>query len=210
METLRIAGFAEKAFKNEGLRRVAAWLLLLTVAAVAPVVSAGPAKAGPYLDFATALTANPPDGTAFRPDLEDELLRLANAYRAKQGKKALQAGADFVTAARAHAADMMMNNFVGHRASTGHSFQSRMEVFAGDITRYPSLAENAARDTKKTPVDAGKARALFQQWVDSRPHRKELVNRSYQFVSTGVIQRGNSIWAVQIFYAAPRQKGLFQ
>jgi hypothetical protein len=29
-------------------------------------------------------------------------------------------------------------------------------------------------------------------------------------VSTGVIQRGDSIWAVQIFWSPPRQKGIFQ
>ena len=105
---------------------------------------------------------------------------------------------------------MMIHNFMGHRASTGHDFDSRMRVFIDDITRFPGLAENAARDTQKTPVDAKKARALFAQWVKSRPHRKALLSRNYQFVSTGVIQRGNKIWAVQIFFAAPRQKGMFQ
>ena len=59
-------------------------------------------------------------------------------------------------------------------------------------------------------VDEAKARALFQQWVNSRAHRKVMLNRSFRFVSTGVIARGNSIWAVQIFFGAPRKKGLFQ
>lgn len=189
-------------------------LILLTLCLVVGTIAAGlpigPAIAGPYLDYATSLAQSPPDGSQYRPDLEDELLRLANAYRSKQGKRPLQAGDEFLVAARAHAADMMLHNFVGHRASTGQEFQSRMAVFAGDITRFPSVGENAARDTQKGEADAAKARRLFQQWVDSRSHRKNLLNRSFQFVSTGVIQRGNKIWAVQIFYAAPRAKGLFQ
>ena len=37
-----------------------------------------------------------------------------------------------------------------------------------------------------------------------------MVNRSFAFVSTGVIERGGDIWAVQIFFATPRAKGLFQ
>jgi hypothetical protein len=37
-----------------------------------------------------------------------------------------------------------------------------------------------------------------------------MVNRSFRFVSTGVIQRENKIWAVQIFFGTPRKKGLFQ
>ena len=55
-----------------------------------------------------------------------------------------------------------------------------------------------------------KTRALFQQWVESAPHRKNMVNRSFAFVSTGVIEKGGDIWAVQIFFATPRAKGLFQ
>jgi uncharacterized protein YkwD len=80
----------------------------------------------------------------------------------------------------------------------------------GDVTKFPSLGENAARDTQDTPVDDAKARAILQQWIKSRTHRKVMVNRSFRFVSTGVIQRENKIWAVQIFFGSPRKKGLFQ
>ncbi len=139
-----------------------------------------------------------------------ELFRLTNAYRAEEGKEALVADTAFRDAARAHAADMMLNNFMGHTASTGQGFSSRMAAVAGDVSRYPSIGENAARDTQKTPAGPAKARALFQQWVESRPHRKNLVNRSFRYVSTGVIQKGNRIWAVQIFFAEPRAQGLFQ
>ena len=41
-------------------------------------------------------------------------------------------------------------------------------------------------------------------------HRKNMVSRDYRFVSTGVIQKGDNIWAVQIFFGTPRKKGLFQ
>lgn len=188
--------------------------LTLIVAALALCVWGAalsvPAQAGRYGDYANGLNAHPPQGSRFRPDLEEWLLALANAYRAAEGKKPVAGAADFRSAARAHAADMMINGFMGHRSSTGQDFDSRMRVFVDDITRFPALAENAARDTQKTPVDARKAQALFTQWMKSRGHRKTLLNRSYQFVSTGVIQRGNSIWAVQIFYAAPREKGMFQ
>jgi uncharacterized protein YkwD len=90
------------------------------------------------------------------------------------------------------------------------SFEGRMAAFAGDVTKYPSIGENAARDTQDTPVDAAKAQALFRQWVKSSSHRRNMVSRDFRFVSTGVIQRGNKIWADQIFFGAPRAKGLFQ
>ena len=165
---------------------------------------------GRYLSFAQGLAANPPDGARYRPDLEARLAGLVSAYRVEQGKEPLTPDPAFETAARAHAADMMLNGFMGHSSSTGLSFQARMQAFVGDVTKYPSLGENAARDTQDTPVDEAKAAALFQQWVKSRTHRKVMVNRSFRFVSTGVIQRGNKIWAVQIFFGTPRNKGLFQ
>jgi uncharacterized protein YkwD len=169
-----------------------------------------PAVAGPYRDYAEGLAANPPKGSRFRPDLEATLAALASAYRVEEGKEPITPDDAFQTAARAHAADMMLNGFMGHTASTGQSFQGRLAAFVGDLTKYPSIGENAARDTQDTPVDEAKAQALFQQWVRSSVHRRVLVNRSFRFVSTGVIQRGNKIWAVQIFFGTPRKKGLFQ
>ncbi|MCA3554165.1 CAP domain-containing protein [Aestuariivirga sp.] len=173
-------------------------------------MGAGPALAGPYLDYAEGLASRPPEGSQYRPDLEAMLVGLLNAYRAAKGKAPVTADAAFGPAARAHAADMMLNNFMGHSSSTGMSFQGRMAAFAGDVTKYPSLGENAARETAGRGSLEEKTRALFRQWVDSAPHRKNMVNRSFAFVSTGVIERGGDIWAVQIFFAAPRAKGIFQ
>lgn len=173
-------------------------------------VAARPALAGPYLDYARGLAAKPPKGSRYRPDLEGELVNLLNAYRAGKGKAPVAADPAFEEAARAHAADMMLNNFMGHSSSTGMSFQGRMAAFVGDVTKYPSIGENAARETVGQGSVEEKTRALFQQWVESAPHRKNLVSRSFAFVSTGVIEKGGDIWAVQIFFAQPRAKGIFQ
>jgi uncharacterized protein YkwD len=183
----------------------------LFLAGLALLAGLGPAAAaGGYRAFADGLNASPPNGATFRPDLEAVLVSLASAYRVEQGKEPITADDSLLIAARAHAADMMMNGFMGHSASSGLSFQGRMQAMVGDVTKFPSIGENAARDTQDTPVDEAKARALFQQWVKSRTHRKVMVNRSFRFVSTGVIARDNKIWAVQIFFGAPRKKGLFQ
>jgi uncharacterized protein YkwD len=168
------------------------------------------AEAGPYRDFVSGLNAGPPDGSRFRSDLEAALAALVSAYRVEQGKEPITPDDTFLMAARAHAADMMLNGFMGHTSSSGLSFQGRMQALVADVTRYPSIGENAARDTQATPVDERKARAILTQWINSRTHRKVMVNRSFRFVSTGVIARGNEVWAVQIFFGPPRQKGLFQ
>ncbi len=181
------------------------------VAIILAVLLATPmGVAAGYKDFAASLVRALPEGTQFRPDLEAILANYTNAYRAQQGRKPLAPSDRFLVPARAHAVDMMVNNFLGHKASTGHDFDSRMRIFVDDITKFPAMAENAARDSQNTPVGPAKARAVLQQWIESPPHRKALASRDYAFVSTAVVQRGNKIWAVQIFWANPRKKGLFQ
>jgi uncharacterized protein YkwD len=160
------------------------------------------ARAKTYLEIALGSLKNLPADARIREDLEAQIAGQANAYRQSKGVSSLQASSRLRDAARAQAIDMMLNGYVGHKASSGHEFDSRMRAFLGSpIMMMPRMAENAARDTQKGEADAGKARRLFQQWVESRPHRKTLLNSGYKFVSTGVVQRGNKIWAVQIFFA---------
>jgi uncharacterized protein YkwD len=175
------------------------WLVL------GPVLLPGTAfvaNAKTYLEIARSSLKNLPGDARIREDLEASIAGQANAYRQAKGIASLQASPRLLDAARAQAVDMMLNGYVGHKSSSGHEFDSRMRAFLGSsIKRMPRMEENAARDTQKGEADAGKARRLFQQWVESRPHRKALLNSGYKFVSTGVVQRGNKIWAVQIFFA---------
>lgn len=164
-------------------------------------VAASEAHAKTYLEIALGSLRNLPADARIREDLEAEIAGQANAYRQSKGFASVQASPQMRDAARAQAIDMMLNGYVGHKASSGHEFDSRMRAFLGNPMMMPRMAENAARDTQKGEADAGKARRLFQQWVESRPHRKTLLNSGYKFVSTGVVQRGNKIWAVQIFFA---------
>ncbi len=185
-------------------------LCIVAVFAMLLVALPASSRAETYGEFAAGLLQNPPAGARFRPDLEGVIARLASRYRAGEGKAPLTPDTLFRNAARAHAADMMANGFVGHRASTGHNFDSRMRVFAGDVTRFPAMAENAARATGKAPADAAKARRLFQQWIESAAHRRTLLKRDYHYVASGVVERDGQLWAVQIFWAKSRKKGMFQ
>ncbi len=179
-------------------------LWLLVVAALLALT--GPALAGNYVQVAKGLVSNLPADARFRDDLEAQILRQANNFRASKSIGALKGSTRMQLAARAQAVDMMLNNFVGHRATTGQDFESRMRSFVGNPMAMPRMAENAARDTQKGEANAAKASRLFQQWIDSRPHRKTLVNASYTHVSTGVVQRGSKIWAVQIFWSGLQEE----
>ena len=172
-------------------------LVLLGLLSLFTPGSASPA----YRDYAVAIVANPPQGVAVRPDLEALLDQLANAARAAKGGPALESKTQFKTAARAQAIDMVLGDFVGHRAFKGYSFNARISAFADDLALVPRRGENAARERSKGPPDATKARRLFQQWVKSGGHRRNMLNRSYTAVSTGVVQKGNHLYAVQIFFS---------
>ena len=181
------------------------WLVLGLVLLPGTVFEA---RAKTYLEIALGSLKNLPADARLREDLEAQIAGQANAYRQSKGVASLQASPRLRDAARAQAIDMMLNGYVGHKASSGHEFDLRMRAFLGSpVMMMPRMAENAARDTQKGEADAGKARRLFQQWVESRPHRKTLLNSGYKFVSTGVVQRGNKIWAVQIFFA-PLPEGM--
>jgi uncharacterized protein YkwD len=170
-------------------------------------------RAETYVQFAKGLVSSLPTDSQFRDDLENQLAKEANSFRSGKGVKPLTASKQLQLAARAHAVDMMLNNFVGHRSSRGQEFDSRMSAFLGGgrpMMMLPRMGENAARDTQKGEANSAKASRLFQQWVDSRPHRKALLNGSYRFVSTGVVQRGNKIYAVQIFWSQiPKEVEVF-
>ena len=177
-------------------------LIWLVIGPVLLPGTAFEANAKTYLEIARSSLKNLPGDARIREDLEASIAGQANSYRQAKGIASLQASPRLLDAARAQAVDMMLNGYVGHKSSSGHEFDSRMRAFLGSsIMMMPRMAENAARDTQKGEADAGKARRLFQQWVESRPHRKTLLNSGYKFVSTGVVQRGNKIWAVQIFFA---------
>lgn len=193
-----------KITHNSYLRELIGHPATLGSAALALVISfllqAPSAKAETYVQFAQTLVSNLPGDSQFREDLEKQLVTEANRFRGAKRVKPLAASRQLQLAARAHAVDMMLNNFVGHRSSHGQQFDARMSAFMGGPLMLPKMAENAARDTQKGEADAGKASRLFQQWVDSAPHRKAMLNSGYRFVSTGVVQRGNKIYAVQIFF----------
>ena len=114
-----------------------------------------------YLETALGSLKNLPADSRLREDLEAVIASQANAYRQSKGVRALQASPLLRDAARAQAVDMMLNGYVGHRASSGHEFDSRMRVFLGSPMWLPQMAENAARDTQKGEADAAKAGVCF-------------------------------------------------
>lgn len=151
-----------------------------------------------YQDYAFRLIRNLPKGAKFRPDLESYLNGLAARTRKNRDRTPVAAHTLLHPAARAQAVEMLRGSFVGHQSESGYRFAARFEAFAGED--HGRHGENAARDRQRGEVDRAKARALFQQWLDSTGHRRNLLQRDYRYVSTGVVQKGHHLYAVQIFW----------
>jgi uncharacterized protein YkwD len=134
-----------------------------------------------------------------RPDLESQLFQLANQYRKSRGLRGLVLNQPLHDASLAHAMDMMQHNYMGHVASTGHDFDSRMRALRDGAMNLPSMGENAARLSHSDLNDTQAAQKIFQQWLNSPPHRHTLASRDYVSVATGVVAQGDKIYADQIF-----------
>ncbi len=134
-----------------------------------------------------------------RPDLESQLFQLANQYRKSKGLRGLVLNQPMHDASLAHAMDMMQHNYMGHVASTGHDFDSRMRALRDGAMNLPSMGENAARLSHADLNDPQAAQKIFQQWLNSPLHRHALASRDYVSVATGVVAQGDKIYADQIF-----------
>lgn len=152
-----------------------------------------------YRVFALELLQDKPKDAAIRSDLESYLDGLPAEARQAAGRPPLVASDLLRDAARAQALEMLQGNYVGHQSRSGYQFKHRFAAFA-DPNVHGSHGENAARDRQAGPVDRAKARRLFQQWLDSAGHRRNLMSRSYRFVSTGAVEHGHHLYAVQIFW----------
>jgi uncharacterized protein YkwD len=152
-----------------------------------------------YRAFAIELLQSKPQNVAIRTDLEAYLDGLAAEARRAGGRPPVEASDLLRDAARAQALEMLKGNYVGHQSQSGFQFKQRFEAFA-DPWVHGNHGENAARDRQNGAVDRNKARRLFQQWIDSTGHRRNLMDRNYRYVSTGAVEIGHHLYAVQIFW----------
>ncbi len=178
---------------------------LISLAATAAGFSTAAQAREGYRGYASRLLASLPPGARVRPGLEAYLNQLASAARRKAGRKPLKASSLVTGAARGQAAEMLIGNFVGHHSRGGYRFGARFAAYAGD--NYPGMrGENAARDRRRGAVNKAKAKRLFGQWLNSSGHKRNLMNPAYRYVSTGAIQSGHHLYAVQIFWEPARKK----
>ena len=128
-------------------------------------------------------SSRPPASTA-----ESILLNAANRDRAAAGLQPLHWDAALAVAARQHAQRMVQMHALSHQFPGEPPMQDRAR-HAG--ARFSLIAENVA--------EGPNVPGLHTQWMNSPPHRANLLDRGLNAVGIAVLQSGNLLFAVEDF-----------
>jgi len=122
---------------------------------------------------------------------DETLLNAANRDRAAAGLPPLHWDTALAAAAHQHALLMVQRNTLSHQFPGEPAMQDRAQQ-AG--ARFSMVAENVAEG----PSIPG----LHTQWMNSPPHRANLLDRDLNAVGISVVQSGHVFFAVEDFSTA--------
>jgi uncharacterized protein YkwD len=112
--------------------------------------------------------------------LDLEYLEMVNTTREAQGARALDLGPRLSRLARQHSRVM---------ARSGHLSHS-------DLSKFLSYVLNAAGENVGV---GGSVHQVHQAFLDSRPHRANIVAGRWRVTGIGVYEKGGRVWITQIF-----------
>ena len=122
--------------------------------------------------------------------LEDEVIRLVNVERAKNGLPALTKNWEVARVARIKAQDMIDNKYFAHNSPVYGSPFNMMENFG---LRFSSAAENIAYGQKT-------AAAVMQTWMNSPGHRANILSKTVTQIGVGAAKAANgTLYWTQMF-----------
>jgi hypothetical protein len=124
-------------------------------------------------------------------DSEQALLQLANRERAAQGLAPLKWSDTLAEAARQHALRMAQQNTLSHQLPGEPDLAERASR-AG--ARFSTIAENVG--------EGPSAQIIHQMWMNSPPHRANLLHRQLDSVGIAVADRNGILFAVEDFSLA--------
>jgi len=113
--------------------------------------------------------------------IENEVVRLTNAERAKYGLPALQLDWELARVARYKSADMRDKNYFSHNSPTYGSPFTMMRNFG---ISYRTAAENIAAG-QRTPQE------VVRSWMNSPGHRANILKRDITHIGVGYARGGS-------------------
>jgi uncharacterized protein YkwD len=123
-----------------------------------------------------------------RSSAEQDLFTLTNAARSQQGLAPLQWDDSLAAAAKAHAALILQNAQLSHQ----YPGEAGLATRAGQAgAHFQTIAENIALGPS--------ADSIRKQWMNSPPHRANILDTNLTAVGFSVVQRGDTLYAVADF-----------
>ena len=116
--------------------------------------------------------------------LENEVVRLVNVERSKQGLQPLTINWEVARVARYKSQDMINKNYFSHTSPTYGSPFNMMESFG---IRFSAAGENIAYG-QRTPQE------VMTAWMNSPGHRSNILNPTYQQIGVGAAKKSNGLW----------------
>ena len=123
---------------------------------------------------------------------EQALFEAANRERKAHGLAPFKWSAGLATAARTHALKMAQENTLSHQFPGELDFAARVRR-AG--VHFSGVAENVAQGPN--------AANIHTQWMNSPPHRANLLDPELDSLGIAVAERNGQFFAVQDFSQAP-------
>jgi uncharacterized protein YkwD len=139
------------------------------------------------LSFAPALAQEVTSTT----EMEKQIFEWANQERAKVKAPPLKWSDRLAIAARLHSDAMAQQKNLTHQLKDEPVFTERLSEHGA---RFSSAAENIGY--------AGDADGLQTGWMNSPPHRANLLNPIYTEMGVGIVRSGDSLWATEDFATA--------
>jgi uncharacterized protein YkwD len=130
---------------------------------------------------AGAKTASADTGT--KTSRRAQMLELINAEREARGIATLDASPRVRRYAHHHSRAMARRGYLFHTASLAKQLQGIHWSIAG---------ENVG--------SGGELDVLFDAFMDSTPHRKNILRASFHRVGIGIVERHGSLWVTMVFY----------
>ncbi|MFD9126959.1 sigma-70 family RNA polymerase sigma factor [Kitasatospora sp. NPDC059571] len=141
----------------------------------------------------TPTPTRPRSASPSNQSLQQQVLALVNAERAKAGCTPVKADSKLQTAAQRQSDDMAARNFFDHTNPDGQGPQARIDA-AG--YKWSSWGENIAKGQRD-------AAAVMDSWMNSPGHRANILNCGFTDLGVGIHQGSGGPWWTQDFGSAP-------
>lgn len=147
---------------------------------VSEIIQANPKIPNPNLIYPGQVLTIPAENTSVLA-FEQEVIRLVNEQRVKNGLKPLTANWELSRVARFKSQDMVDNRYFSH---TSPVYGSPFQMIRDFGLSFRTAGENIAYG-QRTP------QSVVNTWLNSSGHRANILNPSYTQIGVGYVAKGH-------------------